>query len=295
MKRQDTFENIILKLKQYWQQRRGCLIFEPYNSEVGAGTFNPATFIRILDTKPWNVCYVEISKRPRDGRYAENPHRVQQFYQLQVIMKPAPADIQRVYIESLEHIGFKLKEHEIKFIEGDWDAPTLGAWGLGWEVWLDGMEITQFTYFQQAGGVDLPVTPVEITYGLERIAMILQDVSSIFDLRWNDQLTWGDVYRQNEVEFSKYNFEQADPELLTTLFNKFEAEAKRLFDGGLILPGYDYTIKCSNMFNVLEARGAISISERANMIGRVRTLANRAAELQVARHGDEKKETSEEK
>lgn len=292
MRRVHTFENIILELKQYWQ-RQGCLLFEPYNSEVGAGTFNPATFIRILDTKEWNVCYVEISKRPRDGRYAKNPHRVQQFYQLQVIMKPSPDDIQKMYLQSLEHLGLKLKEHEVKFVKGDWDAPTLGAWGLGWEVWLDGMEITQFTYFQQAGGIDLPVIPVEITYGLERIAMALQDISSIFDLRWNNDLSWGDVYQQNEVEFSKYNFEEAKPELLTSLFNEFEAEAQRLYDRGLVLPGYDYTIKCSHLFNVIEARGVISISERAQMIGRVRTLANRAARLYLEQSAAQQKKDSE--
>lgn len=294
MRKMHTFENTILELKQYWQQQ-GCLLFEPYNSEVGAGTFNPATFIRILDTKPWNVCYVELSKRPRDGRYAKNPHRVQQFYQLQVIMKPAPDDIQKIYLESLEHLGVKLKEHEIKFVKGDWDAPTLGAWGLGWEVWLDGMEITQFTYFQQAGGIDLQVIPVEITYGLERIAMALQGVSSIFDLKWNSTLSWGDVYQQNELEFSEYNFEQADPEFLSSLFNKFESEAEKLYERGLVLPGYDYTIKCSHIFNVIEARGVISISERAKMIGRVRTLANRAAKLYLQQNAAIQKQESEKK
>jgi glycyl-tRNA synthetase alpha chain len=281
MKQHDTFENVILKLKRFWQ-KHGCLIFEPYNSEVGAGTFNPATFIRILDNKPWNVCYVELSKRPRDGRYAENPLRTQQFYQLQVIMKPAPADIQRTYLESLEDLGFKLREHEIRFVEGDWDAPTLGAWGLGWEVWLDGLEITQFTYFQQAGGIELPVVPVEITYGLERIAMALQDVPSMFDIQWNDECTWGDVYRENEIEFSRYNFEEADTKLLHTLFDSFEAEARDLLEKGLILPSYDFTTKCSHVFNVLEARGAISISERANMIARVRVLASQAATTYLA-------------
>jgi len=278
MKNLHTFENVIIGLKQYWQ-KQGCLIFEPYNSEVGAGTFNPATFIKILDSKPWNVCYLEISRRPRDGRYAENPLRFQQFYQLQVIMKPSPPDIQKIYLESLEHLGIKLKEHEVRFVEDDWESPTLGAWGLGWEVWLNGLEITQFTYFQQAGGVELEVIPVEITYGLERITMALQGVSSVFDVKWNDNLTWGDVYRQNEIEFSKYNFEEADPEFLISLFNDYENEAKRLFQKGLIYPGYDYTIKCSHIFNLLDARGVISISERAKMIGRVRALANQVAEL----------------
>jgi glycyl-tRNA synthetase alpha chain len=286
MRKIRTFENIILDLKRYWQ-RKGCLLFEPYNSEVGAGTFNPATFIRVLDDKPWNVCYVEISKRPRDGRYAENPIRVQQYYQLQVILKPAPKDIQKQYLESLEHLGIKLREHEVKFVEGDWEAPTLGAWGLGWEVWLDGLEITQFTYFQQAGGIDLPVIPVELSYGLERVAMVVQDVPSFYDMKWNNELNWGEVYRDNEIEFSQYNFQTADPELLMSLFDEYEAEAKRVFDKGLVLPGYDYTIKCSNIFNVLEARGAISISERAKMIGRVRALANRAATLYLEKNSTE--------
>jgi glycyl-tRNA synthetase alpha chain len=278
MRKVYTFENIILDLSKYWQ-KKGCLLFHPYNSEVGAGTFNPATFIRVLDNKPWNVCYVEICKRPRDGRYAENPLRFQQFYQLQVVMQPAPADIQKLFLESLESIGFKLKEHEVRFVEGDWDAPTLGAWGLGWEVWLDGLEICQFTYFQQAGGLDLEEIPVELSFGLERIAMLLQGVNSVFDLKWNNTMTWGDVYRQNEIEFSKYNFVAADAKLLVLLFNQYEAEAIRLFEKGLVLPGYDCTIKCSHIFNVLEARGTISISERAKMIGRVRGLANQAARL----------------
>lgn len=280
MRNLHTFENVIIYLKQYWQ-KQGCFIFEPYNSEVGAGTFNPATFIRILDKKPWNVCYVEISRRPRDGRYAENPLRFQQFYQLQVIMKPSPVDIQKMYLQSLEHLGIKLREHEIRFVEDDWESPTLGAWGRGWEVWLDGLEITQFTYFQQAGGIDLEIIPVELTYGLERITMALQGVSSVFEVKWNDHVTWGDVYRQNEIEFSKYNFEEADPKLLNALFNDYEDEAKRLFKNGLMYPGYDYTIKCSHIFNLLESRGVISISERAKMIGRVRALANQAAGLYV--------------
>jgi len=283
MKKIPTFENIIMGFKQYWQSR-GCLLFEPYNSEVGAGTFNPATFLRILDNRPWRVCYVETAKRPRDGRYGENPNRVQQYYQLQVIMKPVPEDIQMIYLKSLEYIGFKLKEHEVRFVEDDWESPTLGAWGIGWEVWLDGLEITQFTYFQQAGGVDLQIIPIEMTYGLERIAMILQDVSSVFDVKWNGRLTWGDVYHENEVEFSKYNFEHASIKLLHSIFNEYEAEAMDLFKARLVYPGYDYTIKCSHIFNLLEARGAISISERAKMIARVRALANQAAELYLNKY-----------
>jgi len=273
-----TFENLILKLKTFWQEK-GCLIFEPYNSEVGAGTFNPATFLRILGKKPWNVAYVEPCRRPRDGRYGENPNRVQQYYQFQVIMKPAPNDIQKIYLESLETLGFKLSEHEVKFVEDDWESPTLGAWGIGWEVWLDGLEITQFTYFQQAGGIDLEVIPVEITYGLERICMNLQNVSSIFDLKWNEEVTWGDIYLKNEQEFSKYNFEESDPKRLLLLFNEFEAESKELLKKGLVFPGYDYAIKCSHIFNLIEARGAISVSERAKMIARVRALTSEAAGL----------------
>lgn len=285
MKKLHTFENVIINLEQFWQ-KKGCLLFEPYNSEVGAGTFNPATFLRILDKEPWNVCYLEISKRPRDGRYAENPLRFQQFYQCQVIMKPAPEDIQQIYLQSLEHLGVKLKEHEVRFVEDDWESPTLGAWGLGWEVWLDGLEVTQFTYFQQAGGIDLQVIPVEITYGLERITMILQGVNSVFDVRWNSTLTWGDVYRQNEIEYSKYNFESAPADTLSSLFATYEKEADRLFEEGLVYPGYDHTIKCSHLFNMLEARGAISISERAKYIGRVRALANKAAALYLSKRNE---------
>lgn len=287
MRKLRTFENIIGGLKQFWQ-KKGCLLFEPYNSEVGAGTFNPATFLKVLDKKPWNVCFVELSKRPRDGRYAENPIRVQQYYQLQVIMKPAPATIQKMYLESLQSLGIRLNEHEIRFVEGDWEAPTLGAWGLGWEVWLDGLEVTQFTYFQQAGGLDLHVIPVEITYGLERIAMVVQNVKSMYDLSWNNEHTWGDIYRFNEIEFSQYNFKTADTKRLSALFNHYEAEASMAFKDNLVFPGYDYTIKCSNIFNILEARGSISISERAQMIARVRTLANQAARLYLDKYDNQK-------
>jgi len=286
VKKLHTFENVIINLKRFWQ-KKGCLLFEPYNSEVGAGTFNPATFLRILDRKPWHVCYLEISKRPRDGRYAKNPLRFQQFYQCQVIMKPSPKDIQQTYLESLEGLGVKLKEHEVRFVEDDWESPTLGAWGLGWEVWLDGLEVTQFTYFQQAGGVELDMIPVEITYGLERITMILQGVSSVFDVKWNNALTWGDVYRLNEIEYSRYNFESAPTDMLSSLFEIYEKEANRLFDEGLVYPGYDQTIKCSHVFNLLEARGAISISERAKYIGRVRVLANQAAALYLSKENEQ--------
>jgi len=271
-----TFQEIILRLQNYWAEQ-GCAILSPYNSEVGAGTFNPATFLRVLDSKPWNVVYCEPSKRPRDGRYAQNPLRVQQFWQLQVILKPAPNDVQDRYLKSLEAINIDLKKNDIRFTEDDWESPTLGAWGLGWQVELNGIEITQFTYFQQCGSIDLKIIPVELTYGLERIAMFIQNVNSIFDVRWNDQLTWGDVYRQNEEEFSKYNFEEADIELHRLLFDRFEAEAQRLLKLGLVYPGYDCVIKCSHYFNILEARGAISVSERQNYIARVRRLARLAA------------------
>ncbi|MEO0083422.1 MAG: glycine--tRNA ligase subunit alpha [candidate division WOR-3 bacterium] len=271
-----TFQDIVSRLQQFWA-RQGCLIFAPYNSEVGAGTFNPATFLRVLDDKPWRVCYIEPSKRPRDGRYAQNPLRVQQFWQMQVILKPAPNNIQDIYLKSIETLGISLKKNDIRFIEDDWESPTLGAWGLGWQVELNGIEITQFTYFQQVGGLDLTVIPVEITYGLERIAMFIQNRQSIFDIQWNKDNTWGDIYRQNEIEFSKYNFELADVEFHLELFNKYEKEAEKLLNQGLVYPGYDCVIKCSHIFNLLEARGAISVSERTNYIARVRRLAKQTA------------------
>jgi len=271
-----SFQDIILRLQSYWAER-GCAVLSPYNSEVGAGTFNPATFIRVLDSKPWNVVYIEPSKRPRDGRYAQNPLRVQQFWQLQAVLKPAPADIQDLYLKSLESIDIDLKKNDIRFTEDDWESPTLGAWGLGWQVELNGIEISQFTYFQQCGSIDLKVIPVELTYGLERIAMFVQNVDSVFAVKWNDSLTWGDVYRQNEEEFSKFNFEEADVALYREMFDKFESEAQRLLKLGLVYPGYDHVIKCSHFFNLLEARGAISVSERQNYIARVRRLARLTA------------------
>ncbi|MGQ9678395.1 MAG: glycine--tRNA ligase subunit alpha [bacterium] len=271
-----TFQEIILCLLNYWA-KQGCAILSPYNSEVGAGTFNPATFLRVLDSRPWNVVYYEPSKRPRDGRYAQNPLRVQQFWQLQVILKPAPTDVQERYLKSLQEISIDLKKNDIRFTEDDWESPTLGAWGLGWQVELNGIEVTQFTYFQQCGSIDLKLIPVELTYGLERIAMFIQRVDSIFDVRWNERLTWGDIYRQNEEEFSRFNFEEADVELHRLLFDRFESEAQRLLKLGLVYPGYDCVVKCSHFFNLLEARGAISVSERQNYIARVRRLARLAA------------------
>lgn len=271
-----SFQDIILTLQYFWS-KKGCLIYSPYNSEVGAGTFNPATFFKVLDEKPWRVCYTEPSKRPRDGRYCQNPLRVQQYWQLQVILKPTPKNIQEIYLKSLEAIGINLKNNDIKFIEDDWESPTLGAWGIGWQVELNGIEITQFTYFQQMGGLDLKVIPVEITYGLERIAMFLQGVFSIFQIEWNKNYTWGDIYFQNEEEFSFFNFQEVLPEEYLKLFNFYEKEAKRLLEKGLVYPGYDYVIKCSHIFNLLEARGVISVSERVNYIKRVRDLARLAA------------------
>jgi glycyl-tRNA synthetase alpha chain len=271
-----NLQNIVFRLEEFWA-KQGCLIFTPYNSEVGAGTFNPATFLKVLDNKPWRVAYIEPSKRPRDGRYTQNPLRVQQFWQFQVILKPTPNDVQGVYLKSLEAIGIDLKANDIRFIEDDWESPTLGAWGLGWQVELNGVEITQFTYFQQCGGIDLPLIPVELTYGLERIAMFIQNVDSIFDVNWDDKHTWGDIYRQNEEEFSVFNFKEASVELYKDQFDKYETEALRLLEKNLVYPGYDCVIKCSHIFNLLEARGAISVSERTNYITRVRKIARQSA------------------
>ncbi len=272
-----TFQELILKLHNFWSKKK-CIIYEGYDIEVGAGTFNPATFLRVLGPEPWAVAYVEPSRRPTDGRYGDNPNRLQHYYQYQVIIKPAPDNIQNLYLESLEHIGFKLKEHEIKFIEDDWESPTLGASGLGWEVWLDGMEITQFTYFQIAGGFQLDPISVELTYGLERIAMYLQNKENVFDILWNDKITYGEVHHRDEVEFSYYNFEIADTNMLFQLFNQYEQECKRIIEKGYVLPAYDYVLKCSHTFNLLDARGAISIAERTRYIARVRAIAKLCAE-----------------
>ncbi|MBA7551071.1 Glycine--tRNA ligase alpha subunit [subsurface metagenome] len=242
---------------------------------------NPATFLRVLGPEPWRVAYVEPSRRPADGRYGENPNRVQQHYQFQVILKPSPKNIQEIYFKSLERLGIPRNEHDIRFIEGDWEAPTLGAWGLGWEVWLDGLEITQFTYFQQAGGLDLDIIPVEITYGLERLGMVIQDVDNVFNLKWGKNITYRDIRHQAEVEQSKYNFEEADIQMLFNLFNIYEKEAGRLIEKELSLPAYDYILKCSHTFNLLDARGAISVSERTGYISRVRNIARLCAEEYV--------------
>jgi len=272
-----TFQDLILKLQQYWSAR-GCVLLQPYDIEVGAGTFHTATFLRALGPEPWRAAYVQPSRRPKDGRYGENPNRLQHYYQYQVVLKPAPDDIQDIYLDSLRAIGIDPRQHDIRFVEDDWESPTLGAWGLGWEVWLNGMEITQFTYFQQVGGLDCKPVLGEITYGLERLAMYLQGKENIFELVWTPGVTYGDVYHQNEVEQSKYNFEQANVPWLLEQFNGFEAEAKRLMAAELPLPAYEMVLKCSHAFNLLDARGAISTTERAGYIARVRNLARLVAQ-----------------
>ncbi len=276
-----TFQELVLALQAYWS-RQGCILQQPYDMEMGAGTFHPATFLRVLGPEPWNVAYVQPSRRPTDGRYGDNPNRLQHYYQFQVILKPSPLDIQEQYLGSLRAIGIDPEQHDIRFVEDDWESPTLGAWGLGWEVWLDGMEVTQFTYFQQVGGLELKPVSGEITYGLERLAMYIQGVESVFDVVWTDGVTYGDVFHRNEVDYSRYNFEAADVDVLFGTFARCEQEAVRLVQAGLPLPGYDQVIKSSHAFNLLDARGAISVTERANYIGRVRALARQTAEAWLA-------------
>lgn len=267
-----NFQEVILRLQKFWGDR-DCVLIQPYDIEVGAGTFHPTTLLKALGPEPWNVAYVQPSRRPTDGRYGENPNRLQHYYQFQVILKPSPMDIQELYLESLKVLGVDPLEHDIRFVEDDWESPTLGASGLGWEVWLDGMEVTQFTYFQKCGSMDLSPIPVEITYGLERICMYLQGVDNVYDLKWNDTINYGDVYHQQEVEQSTYNFEVADVDMLLSRFNMYEAEAKRTIEKDLVLPAYEYCLKCSHMFNLLDARGAISVTERTGYIARIRDLA----------------------
>jgi glycyl-tRNA synthetase alpha chain len=276
-----NFQDIIFELNTYWA-KHGCVIQQPYDMEVGAGTFHPATVLRALGPEPWRAAYPQPSRRPTDGRYGENPNRLQHYYQYQVVIKPSPLDIQELYLESLKRFGLNLLEHDIRFVEDDWESPTLGASGLGWEVWLDGMEITQFTYFQQAGSIDLHPVTVEITYGIERIAMYLQGVESVYDIAWNDQVSYGDLFHQAEVEFSTFNFEEADVEKLINHFQACEDEAHRIVEKGLILPAYDYCLKCSHTFNLLDARKAISVAERTRYIGRIRNIARKVAERYVA-------------
>jgi glycyl-tRNA synthetase alpha chain len=276
-----NFQDVIARLGAYWAER-GCVVLTPYHTEVGAGTFNPATLLRSLGPEPWRTAYVEPSIRPTDGRYGENPFRLQHYFQYQVILKPSPADVQDLYLGSLVALGIPPEQHDIRFVEDDWEGPTLGAWGLGWEVWMDGMEITQFTYFQQAGGIDLTPISAELTYGIERIAMYLQGVSSIFDLEWAEGVTYGEIYRENERQWSRYNFEVADTDALFGRFAEHERECERCLEAGLVLPAYDQVLKCSHTFNLLDARGVISVTERGAYIWRVRALAAKVAEAYLA-------------
>ncbi|MCL5673304.1 MAG: glycine--tRNA ligase subunit alpha [Deltaproteobacteria bacterium] len=272
-----NFQNLIFKLQKYWSDF-GCVIMQPYDMEVGAGTFSPYTFLKCLEEKNWKAAYVQPSRRPADGRYGENPNRLARYYQFQVILQPYIKDIQEIYLKSLKALSINSNEHDIRFIEDDWESPTLGAWGLGWEVWIDGMEISQFTFFQQIGGIELKNIAIEITYGLERIAMYLQEKDSVFDLSWNDYLTYGDIHKDDEYETSKYNFELASADALFSLFNIYENEAKLILSNEKsVKPAYEYCLKCSHVFNLLDARGFISVSERMNYILRVRTIAEQCA------------------
>lgn len=275
-----NFQDIILELDRYWAEQ-GCIIQQPYDMEVGAGTFHPATLLRALGPEPWRSAYPQPSRRPTDGRYGDNPNRLQHYYQYQVVIKPSPLDVQELYLESLKRFGLNLMEHDVRFVEDDWESPTLGAWGLGWEIWLDGMEITQFTYFQQAGSIDLHPVTAEITYGLERIAMYLQGVDSVYDIAWNDEISYGEIFHRAEVEFSTFNFEEADVEKMISFFNSYETEAERLIAKELVLPAYDYCLKCSHVFNLLDARKAISVAERTRYIGRIRNIVRNVAEAYV--------------
>lgn len=280
-----NFQNIILNLHQYWSEQ-GCIIQHPYDTEKGAGTMNPATFLRVLGPEPWKVAYVEPSRRPTDGRYGENPNRLQHYFQYQVIIKPSPLNIQELYLESLKRLGINPLEHDIRFVEDNWESPTLGAWGVGWEVWLNGMEVTQFTYFQQAGGQDCKPVSVEITYGLERLCMYLQNKESVYQIQWNNDVTYGDIYLQNEIEQSKYNFEYSNVEMLHSMFEKFEKEAISLSENGLVFPSYDYVLKCSHTFNLLDARGVISVTERTSYIKRINQLARMIAKSYLKQRED---------
>jgi glycyl-tRNA synthetase alpha chain len=273
-----NFQEIVAALNQFWGDR-GCLIAQPYDTEKGAGTMSHQTFLRAIGPEPWSVAYIEPCRRPTDGRYGENPNRVQHYYQYQVLIKPAPDNIQEIYLASLKVLGIQPEDHDVRFVEDNWESPTLGAWGVGWEVWLDGMEITQFTYFQQCGGIDCRPVAIEITYGLERLAMYLQDVESINKIRWNDRLTYGDIFLQGEIEQCTYNFEASDPDLLLNLFGLYEQEAKQLIDRALVMPSLDYVLKCSHTFNLLDARGVIAVTERTRYIGRIRNLARKVAQV----------------
>lgn len=273
-----NLQEMILTLQNYWARQK-CIIAQPYDIEKGAGTMNPMTFLRAIGPEPWRVAYVEPSRRPADGRYGENPNRLYQHHQFQLIIKPSPDNIQELYLDSLKELGLDPLKHDIRFVEDNWENPTFGAWGLGWEVWLDGMEITQFTYFQQVGGLDCNPISVELTYGIERLASYIQDKDNVFDLLWVDGFTYGDIFHQQEYEHSKYTFEISDSKMLFTLFNTYEKEAKRTMKESLVYPTYDYILKCSHTFNLLDARGAISVTERANYITRVRNMAKQCAHL----------------
>ena len=277
-----TFQDLLIGLEHFWAARH-CVIAQPYDVEVGAGTMHPATFLRALGPEPWSVAFVQPSRRPADGRYGQNPNRLYEHYQYQVVLKPSPDDVQNQYIDSLGALGIDLRDHDLRFLEDDWEAPTLGAWGVGWQVFLDGQEISQFTYFQQVGGFDLPVICAELTYGAERIAQFIQRKDKVFDLLWAPGITYGEVRQQEEVEHSRYAFEAADVAMLNSLFDVYEREAQRLLDARLILPAYDYLLKCSHIFNLLDARGAVGVAERASLMGRCRALARRCAELYLAR------------
>ncbi|MBS3887251.1 MAG: glycine--tRNA ligase subunit alpha [Dethiobacter sp.] len=279
------FQTMILKLQSFWA-RQNCILAQPYDIEKGAGTMNPATFLRALGPEPWSVAYVEPSRRPTDGRYGENPNRLFQHHQFQVIIKPSPPNIQELYLESLQELGIMPQEHDIRFVEDNWESPTLGAWGLGWEVWLDGMEITQFTYFQQVGSIDVDAVSVEITYGLERIAMYIQEKENVYEICWAGELSYGELFHQAEVEHSTYCFAEADTAMLFTLFGMYAKEAQRLLEKGLVLPGYDQVLKCSHTFNLLDARGAISVAERTGYIGKVRVLARLCAQSYLAQRAE---------
>jgi glycyl-tRNA synthetase alpha chain len=278
MEEKVLFQDVILELTKFWTEQ-GAVFWQPMDIETGAGTFNPATFLHSLGPEPWNVCYVEPCRRPTDGRYGKNPNRLGKYYQYQVLLKPSPQNAQELYLESLKRLGINPMEHDIRFVEDDWESPTLGAWGLGWEVWADGMEITQFTYFQQVGGFDCKPVSVELTYGLERITMFLQNVDSVYDIEWAPGITYGQIHKRDEWELSTYNFEVADVPMHFKLFDMHENEANRAFDANLYLPGYESCLKCSHYFNMLDARSAISTTERQNYILRVRSLARRAAEV----------------
>jgi glycyl-tRNA synthetase alpha chain len=273
-----NFQQVIATLHQFWGDR-GCLIMQSYDTEKGAGTKSPHTFLRVIGPEPWSVAYIEACRRPADGRYGENPNRGQHYYQYQVMIKPSPDDIQDVYLDSLRALGIQPEDHDIRFVEDNWEDAAVGAWGVGWEVWLDGMEVTQFTYFQQCGGLDCHPVSIEITYGIERLTMYIQNVDSMFDIRWNDQITYGDVHLQGEIEGSTFNFEASNPETLFTVFQLYETEAEALIARSLVLPAYDHVLKCSHAFNLLDARGVISVTERTRYITRIRNLARQVAQL----------------